>query len=789
MLRFARLLALAAVGPLAVGCADPGEPQPPLADGAEESAGPGRVDARSIVDTPTGPVIAHELVVAAAPGVSPGELADAAAAAGAQVVWRGPRTGRYLLRVQGDTAAAVAELAALGVAAEVGPHRVVSGAGIATTPSPQLQWNLPAAGLDREGGDGRGVLVAVLDTGVAFEDHSDASGRYALAPDLAGVDFAAGYDFVYDDAHPNDDSGHGTHVAAVIAGQGALSPVAGGVDILPVKVLGADGLGSELALAEGILFAADRGAQVINLSLSLSPRAFPSRFLQDAVETASARGAILVAAVGNHGADAVTYPAAFRDVIAVAASSLGGDFRVSHGRDPWRHAQRSLVLAPYSNRGARVDFAAPGGVIDVDRSGDGEPEAILAQSFVADPTELEYVYYAGTSQAAAMASGLAALFLSVDPGLDARELRALLGDTSQQRGGAILSDAGRGFVDYERALRRMFWRHLGGHHYFAGVGLRLVATPGGPVARATVEVLDGDGEPLRHVEVHGSFTGGAFGAVSGRTDRRGLVSFAAAVPSSGPLVVGFRVDAVATRAGGGHVERPHGFVRIDSCSLELLSDLSAAVADGQTTSRGIATTPGPVAIAPPADGGDIAAALLLNYAWSSATLPLAIAVDPAWLAQTFEGAVTVAASGAGVASRPIAIDPASLPLELSVSDAPMCLDLVVRTGLELQGIATTPAPLPVIPDPDGNCREDRRCDDYLATLGALWRGEATGSAVPAGMRAHLSAVLDAYAAASELPSSAPAADYGELLRAAGLGLTPFSGDEPAAGAGRSALDD
>ena len=163
---------------------------------------------------------------------------------------------------------------------------------------------------------GAGVIVAVIDTGVAYEDYTDGATTYAQAPDLADTDFVAGYDFVNDDAHPNDDEGHGTHVTGTIAqstdnGIG-VAGVAFDASIMPVKVLDSEGSGSYADVADGIYFAADNGAQVINLSLGGS---VPSVALRDAVDYAHGLGVTIVAAAGNDGSNAISYPAAYNDFV------------------------------------------------------------------------------------------------------------------------------------------------------------------------------------------------------------------------------------------------------------------------------------------------------------------------------------------------------------------------------------------------------------------------------------------------------------------------------------------
>ena len=601
-------IALGVLAALA-GCGD-GSPGPGPSGSGSGSA-PGAIDGRPIVATARGPAVAGELVVTLVPGAGEDVAAELAAEVGGRVTWHGPRTGAYLIRFDGGEVAAARALPLLAARPEVlesTRNVIASGSGIGTSPSNAVQWNLAAMGLDPAGGFGgaAGVTIAVLDTGVAYENFSDDSGTYAQAPDLAGVSFAPGYDFVYDDAHPDDDEGHGTHVTGIMAQTGPLTAVAPGATILPVKVLGPDDLGTELTLAEGVLYAADHGADVVNMSLSFSPAYFPSRLLQDAFDQADASGVVLVAASGNHGAPVVTYPAAFRNVIAVGASTLDPSFRTHPSRDdgdwhggwqrrrapggepgsshaasgaaglahsPWLGADRALEVAPYSDHGWLLDVTAPGGSIDQDVDGDGNPEAILAQSFVGDPTQFQYVYYAGTSQAAAQVSGLAADMLAANPGLTSADVRAALGLTARgdRRWQPLATDTGRGYVSAGAALRVAGLVHAGhsSPHHFASVNLSLRAAGdggGGRVAHAVVEVVDGDGAPARHVEVYGTFTGGVFQSVAGRTDRHGRVVFESEALDDERLAA-FQVERGGQRARAHRRDRSPGRLRPDRLLL------------------------------------------------------------------------------------------------------------------------------------------------------------------------------------------------------------------------------
>ena len=777
---------------------------------------PGGLGEKSIVATPLGPAIADHLVVAFAADRDADDARAIAGAAGGEVVWRGARTGAYLIRFADPAATArgLQLLAADRAVVEVRPHLVSRGTGFGSSPG-KVQWNLEAMHLNplSSWGSAAGVTVAVLDTGIAYEAHVDAGGTYALAPDLAGVPFASPYDFVNDDAHANDDNGHGTHVAGVIASTGDLRAVASGVTIVPIKVLGADNLGTELGLAEGLLHAADSGADVVNLSLSFSPAFFPSRFLQEAVDEVNGGGAVVVAAVGNHGQGVVTYPAAFRDVIAVAASQLEDDFVPRAGERPWALADRGLARAGYSNRGYLIDVSAPGGSIEQDLDGDGNPEAILAQSFAGDPTAFDYLSYAGTSQAAAQVSGLAALMLARNPELQRRHLRALLGEAARRSGdGPLDLDTGRGFIDARGALSRASGAHALRERPRFATALRLVLLerPGGRIARAVVDVVDQAGAPAAGVAVYGTFTGGVVQSGSARTDDRGRAVFQTGVLSD-PRVVAFQVDAVVASRfspshgdhchhgqhdgdGGDHghgwgsswkttVDRPGGFVRIDSCSLDLLSDFAAA--------SGFGSSPGtPINLAlPPLSADEVATVSLVNFSWSGATPSMAVVAERAWFDSTYPDAaerrVTGLTGGLTATSlRFSATESFPAPLD-DVGDE--CVDVVV--GTFGAGFGSSPGRVPVFPDPDGSCQYSSTCDAYRLLFDRLWLDMAppSGGTMPswdAGggvSQASFEQLVGMMAGWIELaadPLGSPVGEYSEALEAAGIGATPYDDDPP-----------
>jgi subtilisin family serine protease len=210
------------------------------------------------------------------------------------------------------------------------------------------------------------VVVAVLDTGVDFSQ-----------PDLQGA-FVPGYDFVNNDADPIDDHGHGTEVAGIVAARADNGLGGAGLcprcSIMPVKVVGADGRATEGNVASGITWAADHGARVINLSLGGTY----GTTVAAAVNYATDKGVLIVAAAGNNGNSSPFYPAADAGVLSVAATQ------------PDDH------LYSWSNYGDWVAVAAPGCELATVPGG-------------------QYGEVCGTSAATPVVSGLAALAISYSP--------------------------------------------------------------------------------------------------------------------------------------------------------------------------------------------------------------------------------------------------------------------------------------------------------------------------------------------------------------------------------------
>jgi len=274
---------------------------------------------------------------------------------------------------------------------------------------------------------GSGAVVAILDTGIAYENYSEkkpagSNSSYQQAPDLANTFFVAGYDFVNNDEHPNDDSasGHGTHIAGTVAqnthnGIGTAG-VAFDAYLMPVKVLDKDGTGTYANIAEGIIWATENGAHVINLGLGGSK---PSMALEEAIAYSYNRGVTLIAAAGNDGIGGVSYPAAYDDyVIAVGA------------------IRYDETLAYYSNYGLNLDLVAPGGDLNVDQNSDSYRDGILQQVYKVDGFGTVYWGYnfmEGTSMAAAHVSGVAALLIANGNATSPAEVRQALESTAEDK--------------------------------------------------------------------------------------------------------------------------------------------------------------------------------------------------------------------------------------------------------------------------------------------------------------------------------------------------------------------
>jgi serine protease len=275
--------------------------------------------------------------------------------------------------------------------------------------APRAWDNLVAAG--RPGG--LGVVVAVLDTGLAYAGH----GVYPRSPDISRYRIVAPHSFC---AHfgrgqdacrgqsrtPYDFNGHGTHVASTVAeatGNGiGETGLAYGASIMPVQVINRLGVGDNRSIRKGIRYAADHGAQVINLSIDFGKDVTSADEIPDiaaAVRYAHRKGVVIVAAAGNTAQAHVDYPAALPGVISVGAVT------------------EDDCLASYSNTGNGLDLVAPGGGKD---TGLDQPNcnpkrhgrSIVQMAFTRSNKTIHPVGFHGTSMAAPQVAAAAALVIA-----------------------------------------------------------------------------------------------------------------------------------------------------------------------------------------------------------------------------------------------------------------------------------------------------------------------------------------------------------------------------------------
>ena len=288
-------------------------------------------------------------------------------------------------------------------------------------PQYNRQWNFRDINVEQAWDEtkGAGVTVAVIDTGVS------------KVPDLKSTKFVKGYDFVNNKDDASDDNGHGTHVAGTIAqstnnGYG-VAGIAYEAKIMPLKVLAGSGGGTVADIAEAIKFAADNDADIINMSLGGGGA---SHMMEEAIKYAHGKGVVIIAAAGNEGRNAASYPARYPDVISVSATNPAGE------------------KASYSNFGAGVDISAPGGSAE----GKGDSGKIIQNTINPQTGESVFVGFPGTSMAAPHVSGVAALVRAT--GVDTPdEIRNILQQSARKVEEDHLNHYGSGHLDANAAVQ------------------------------------------------------------------------------------------------------------------------------------------------------------------------------------------------------------------------------------------------------------------------------------------------------------------------------------------------
>lgn len=272
------------------------------------------------------------------------------------------------------------------------------------------QWNLRMINAPDiwEYATGKDVVVAVLDTGL-----SDGHGKYGRVPDLGSTCFVNGFNFVDNDEDPYDFHGHGTHVAGTIAqstnnGIG-VAGVAYGSCLMSIKVLSDQGYGTVADIAEGIRWATDNGAKVINMSLGGGAY---SAVMEAAVRYAYENGVFLACAAGNGSKAVIEFPAGYEGCHAISAVNNEGNLS-------WYSSHGESAL------GTKLFIAAPGGDT---RNG---PEGGVLQDTIAtgDPTKHGYYAFQGTSMATPHVAGAAALVFELCPDCSPDDIADVLANT------------------------------------------------------------------------------------------------------------------------------------------------------------------------------------------------------------------------------------------------------------------------------------------------------------------------------------------------------------------------
>jgi thermitase len=272
------------------------------------------------------------------------------------------------------------------------------------------QWShqyvyTPAAWDTTTGSEGN--IIAILDSGLELT-HPDILGRTI-----------PGYDFINKDDDPSDDRGHGTRVTGLALATGNNAQGVVGVDwqsrIMPVKVLDSNGTGTWFGVGQGIVWAVDNGAKVINMSFS----AYSANYaLMDAVKYASSKSVVMVAASGNDGNDVKNYPAALPEVMAVGSS----------------YKDR---LSAFSSYGEHLSVSAPG-------------ESVYTTTLGG-----LYARIAGTSAASPHVAGLASLVWAANPNLSAVQVREIIESTARDLGDPGFDIYfGHGHINAEAAVKK-----------------------------------------------------------------------------------------------------------------------------------------------------------------------------------------------------------------------------------------------------------------------------------------------------------------------------------------------
>lgn len=269
--------------------------------------------------------------------------------------------------------------------------------------------------------DGSGIKIGILDSGSAFEDFTipsneavyvtSSDGKYHKFSDFDNINFILPYDFVNDEAHPNDMNGHGTAVTSIIGSHTDNNFATAGIvqspTILVLRVLDHTGQGNLTDIVDAIDYAVNNGCKVLNLSLG-GPAGDSTGWtpLHQAIINARNNGVAVVCAAGNEGVSELSYPAGFEEAISCGAV----DYNFSR--------------TYYSQYGTNLDFVAPGGVVYQDNNGDGNYDGGILAPMIEQTDSIPvvssfYIYFLeGTSFSAPHLSSLFSLMFSLGYNLE-----------------------------------------------------------------------------------------------------------------------------------------------------------------------------------------------------------------------------------------------------------------------------------------------------------------------------------------------------------------------------------
>jgi serine protease len=425
----------------------------PQSTGSAQSPSPRIVDRHSIAGQTGTEFAGNDITVRFQPAASLADVWQQSGSHGGRILKVAPRSGLYTIELPKDANAesVLADYRSSPVVAEAGRTLVARAFGAPNDTNYSYQWHLQntVGGMWAEGAwdlsanKGAGVVVAVIDTGLAYETYSGSYGgvfaqTFSPAPDLAGTTIVAPWDFTRGSSHANDDNGHGSHVTGTIRqttnNAYGVAGVAYNSSIMPLKILDYSGSGADADLVSALYYAVDHGAKVISMSLGFMGTGAPDANgnvctevvgLNAALDYAYQHNVVVVAAAGNDASTTVSCPAAYPTVIAVGATRFDGQ------------------VAPYSNGGPALDITAPGGDPNVDQNHDGFSDGVLQETYCYDSLTLLFlgsydafcdIFMSGTSMATPHVSGTAALLLGENPSLTPGQVRNYLQSTARDRG-------------------------------------------------------------------------------------------------------------------------------------------------------------------------------------------------------------------------------------------------------------------------------------------------------------------------------------------------------------------